>query len=118
MAAAFDALEDPARFPELLDTTRPRTESTAEPGGAARRRSPSPPRPPPTQAAIAGLYLAVAAAIAGEQEQAIQIIAQAFAWDPTNRSTWIVRLTGLAATQPSVLPLIAALATGSDDGAH
>jgi uncharacterized protein HemY len=70
------------------------------------------------ETAIAGLYLAVAAAIAGDQDRAIEVVRQALTWDPGSCSAWIARLAGLGAAQPSVLPLIAVLAEAGDDDQH
>ena len=70
------------------------------------------------EAGVAGLYLAVAAAIGGEQDRAIEVVRQALTWDPGSSSAWIARLAGLGAAQPSVLPLIAVLAEAGDDDQH
>jgi tetratricopeptide (TPR) repeat protein len=117
LPATFDALDDPARFPELLDATARNTDQVAtllEPLAtiavtAATQEG---------EAGVAGLYLAVAAAIGGEQDRAIEVVRQALTWDPGSSSAWIARLAGLGAAQPSVLPLIAVLAEAGDDDQH
>ena len=113
----FDALDDPARFPELLDATARNTDRAAtllQPLAtiavtAATHEG---------ETAIAGLYLAVAAAIAGDHDRAIEVLRQALTWDPGSSSAWIARLAGLGAAQPSVLPLIAVLAEAGGDDQH
>ncbi len=117
LATTFEALDDPARFPELLDTGAQHTESAttllAPLATIALTAATT-----DNEAALAGLYLAVAVAISGDQERATEILQQALTWDPGSESSWIARLADLGAVQSAVLPLITALATRTDDDGH
>ncbi|MBV9312990.1 MAG: hypothetical protein JO100_04460 [Pseudonocardia sp.] len=116
-AATFDALDDPSGFPALLDATAQDihlaatllaplatitlTAATSEP-----------------QAAVAMLYLAIAAALTGDQQAATERISQALEYDGGRASVWISRLARLGAVRPSVLPLITVLVEAGHDGGH
>ncbi|MGI9003262.1 MAG: hypothetical protein ACR2GH_16660, partial [Pseudonocardia sp.] len=117
LTATFDALDEPSHFPGLLDTAARDTDRAAdllEPlATVALTAATSGP-----EAALAGLYLAVAAALTGDQDRAADIIGQALSWDPGSASGWVAQLARLGTTQPSVLPLIAVLAETGDDGEH
>ncbi|MGH3933617.1 MAG: AAA family ATPase [Pseudonocardiaceae bacterium] len=117
LAATFDSLDHPNGFPELLDATARNTDSAAtllQPlATIALTAATTEP-----QAAVAGLYLAIAAAVAGDQDRATELISQALEWDPGSASTWIARLAQLAAVQPSVLFLITVLAETRHDDKH
>jgi tetratricopeptide (TPR) repeat protein len=117
LTATFDALDHPSDFPGLLDQAARDTESVATALQPLATIALTAATTEP-EAAVAGLYLAVAAAVAGDQDRATEFIGQALAWDPGSASTWIARLAQLGAAQPSVLPLITVLAEASHDGEH
>ncbi|HEX5493519.1 MAG TPA: hypothetical protein VFX70_02960 [Mycobacteriales bacterium] len=103
----FDALAEPARFRGLL-------------AGLAARPNPAALHPAalvaytaattPAEGATAGFYLAVAAAIRGDQQQAGTLLAEARKMDPERSAAWIGTLADLGQIHPEVLPLIPALA--------
>jgi tetratricopeptide (TPR) repeat protein len=117
LTATFDALDHSSGFPDLLDATARDTESVAtvlQPlATIALTAATAEP-----EAAVAALYLAIAAAVAGDQDRATELVSQALAWDPGSASAWIVRLAQLGAVQPAVLPLITVLAEAGHDGRH
>ena len=65
-------------------------------------------------AATAGFYLAVAAAITGD-DQTPALLAEARQLDPDQATAWITQLAGIGGQHPAVLPLIAALAAPPAD---
>jgi tetratricopeptide (TPR) repeat protein len=62
-------------------------------------------------AAMCGLYLAVASALGGHQDEATHNLAQARNLDPDARDSWITLIAELG--QPAVLPLISTLVATS-----
>ena len=102
---ALDALDEPTRFPALLADTLPDRSSSVAPLATlalsvANTRA---------EAATAAVYLAIAAAVAGDTADAADTIRMARKWDADSTQTWIVLLAGLGATHPAVLSLIPVL---------
>ena len=62
-----------------------------------------------TDAATALFYLASGIAIAGDQDQARDLITQARDLDPAQATGWVNQLADIGQHHPAVLPLIAAL---------
>lgn len=113
----FEAIGDPADFLEPLDatahdTTRALTllEPLATIALTAATTEP--------KAAVAVLYLAISAAVTGDQVRATELVSRALTWDPSSVSAWIAQLARLGAVQPSVLALITVLAEARHDGEH
>lgn len=115
LTATFEALEEPARLAELLAATAfdmNRVADMLEPIATIAWAS----APDQPVAAVAALYLAIAAAIHGDQDWAAQMAGQALALDPSGVPAWIARLAQLGPVQPSVLPLSTVLIEGQHDG--
>ena len=104
----FDALADPALFPALLRRTA-RDTDPARLGPVARCALSA--ATTDSQAATAVIYLAIAATLAGDSEQAGEALAAARGWDPDARDPWITEIAAIGGTHPRALGLIPALLT-------
>jgi hypothetical protein len=102
----LDAVDDPARLPGLL-----RNLAKVNAGGLASAATVAwAVATTSTEVALAGFYLAVAAALNEEEDTAREVLDQARQLDPDQSTGWITELAELGRHQPAVLPLIAVLA--------
>jgi hypothetical protein len=104
----LDAVDDPARFPDLLNSL-----AKANSGGLASAAVVAASvAATQTEVALAGFYLAVAAALNEDEDEdtAREVMAQARQLDPGQSAGWISELAELGRHQPGVLSLIAVLA--------
>lgn len=102
--AGLDALEDPARFAELLETiatTAGDVSGLSAVAELARLAAPT-----AVDAADALVYEACGTAIDPGSADVEEILRQAISLTPKRRPRWIARLAGIAAVHPEVLTLI------------
>jgi predicted RNase H-like HicB family nuclease len=102
----LDALAEPARFPGLLQTLAARDDPAALAPAAVVAYTAA---ATDASAAAAIFYLAAGTAIAGDQDQARDLITQARDLDPDQATGWVNQLAGIGQHHPAVLLFIAAL---------
>ncbi|MGW1778834.1 hypothetical protein ACWCQQ_06785, partial [Streptomyces sp. NPDC002143] len=106
-SAAFNALDDPARFPELLQALAQRKNPVALQAASYLALAAA---TTAQLAANAEFHLAVASAIDGDTARASQLLLSALQHFPDADKAWIADLADIARHHPSVLPLIHQLA--------
>ncbi len=102
----LDALADLTKVPGLLHELAVRRDAASLGYAAAAAVSQA---TTPDQAATALFYSATAAAIAGNHEQAAQLLSRARHMDPGRANAWIAALAEIGQHHPAVLPLIPVL---------
>ena len=111
VAAVFDALGMPERFPGLLHAFAARDDpAQLAPAAVAAATSAT----APDQMAAALLYLAIAEMISGGADRAHGLLGQARQLSPEQASTWINELASIGQHHPAVLTLIPVLTAQAD----
>jgi len=103
---ALEALTHPAQFADLMAAIADSPDPTALDATAFLARSSA---PTSTAAATADFYTAVAAALAGDHDNATQTLADACRLAPDQTTTWINRLAVIGRSHPSALSLVIVL---------
>ena len=103
---AFEALDEPGRFPALLHTLATQAEAGSLAPAAIAAYTIAATN---AEAAAAMFYLAVGGVIQGNRDGAADLVKQARTADPDQVPSWINELAGIGQHHPGVLPLISML---------
>ncbi|MFG1721202.1 tetratricopeptide repeat protein, partial [Micromonospora chalcea] len=109
---ALDALTDPAKFTDLMAGIAESLDPTALDATAFLARGVA---DTDAAAAVADFYTAVAAALAGDLDEASDILTAARRLAAEQTGTWINRLAGIGRRHPAVLALISVLTAPNDE---
>ena len=105
----LDAVEDPARFPDLLhELAKENSGGLAAAAMVAYLKATT-----HAETAVASFYLAIAAALNDDEDTAREVIAEARQLDRSQSDGWITQLAELGQHQPAVLRLIAVIVAPS-----